>query len=87
MDVGKMSKKDEQLLNDVENRMAVEKLLDNAKARRYTQVVVVGVVDDNIETAHYTDLGGVIALGLIELAKESMIRGMKESDDGPEEKD
>lgn len=84
MDV-KMSKSDEELLDDVENRMAVKELLEIARAKDYTQVVVIGVVDDQIETAHYTDMGGVVALGLIEMAKNGIVRGMKDDDSPTEE--
>lgn len=75
-----MNEKDREILDAMENQMNVAEVLDHCSKRNYTSIVVIGIKDDQVETAHYTDMGGVIALGLLEMAKQGILKNMRDAD-------
>lgn len=81
MDV--MNDEDRKILEDLEDQMKVEQVLDMAKKRRYNSIVITGTVEDQVEVIHYTDAGCVAAIGMLEMAKGTVMASMKaDADDG-----
>lgn len=82
MDVTK-EKTDQEILNELEDQLKVEEVLDMAKKRRYTTIVVAGIKEDQVEVMHYAEFGGLLAMGMLDMAKRSIRANMlPDSDDG-----
>lgn len=75
-----MNAEDKKILDSIEDQMKVKELLDTVEKKNYTSILIVGMSEDTVDVMHYTDYGGMLALGMCDMAKRSIIDRMREND-------